>query len=200
MRKEDIGVMEDKRILLHTCCAPCLLYPYRRLVDMGYDVVSYWYNPNIYPVMERVIRFRELERYCSDKGIEFVYDASPSSDFFSIMGDRLVDSPSRCSLCWAIRLENTAKKAHELGIKNFTTTLLVSRYQDPQEINRLGKDIARDVGISYLAFDFRDGFDWAHQEAKRLGMYRQRWCGCIYSFSARARALFRRGKYEKIWI
>ncbi len=188
-----------EKLLLHTCCAPCLLYPYRRLSEMGYEVVSYWYNPNIYPVMERVVRFKELKGYCSDKGIEFVFDASPSRDFFSRVTSSQMSSPNRCSLCWAMRLEMSARKAYELGIKKFTTTLLVSRYQDPDEINRLGQAIAQRIGVSYLAFDFRDGFDWAHQEAKRLGMYRQKWCGCIYSFSARAKALFKRGKYEKVW-
>ena len=186
-----------KDLLLHTCCAPCLLYPYKRLTEMGYNVISYWYNPNIYPVMERAIRFNELKRYCQERNIKFIYDTSPSNDFYKAIFPHY-QPPQRCSNCWKLRLSMAAKRAKEEGINVFTTTLLVSKYQDPKEINRLGKCIEEQTGVKYLEADFRDGFEWAHHRAKEMEMYRQKWCGCIYSFTTRTQALIKRGKFKKI--
>ncbi len=88
----------------------------------------------------------------------------------------------------------TSQWVERLNCSAFTTTLLVSKYQDPAEINRLGNEVASSRGVEYLPYDFRDGFQWAHDRAKELGLYMQKWCGCIYSFNARQRALLRRRK------
>lgn len=185
-----------KRILLHTCCAPCLLYPYKVLSEQGFEVISFWYNPNIFPYDEKMKRYTCLKQYCADNAIELVSVWSMPEDFYRAVFTYR-SFPSRCARCWYLRLYRTAKEAIKLGISAFTTTLLVSKYQDPVVINSLGEQVASEVGVEYLPFDFRDGFNWAHEQAKALGMYLQKWCGCIFSYNARQRALARRRKKKK---
>ncbi len=188
--------MKGQKVLLHSCCAPCLLYPYRKLKELGYQVSCFWYNPNVFPYMEKQKRFEMLRDYCIENGIEFYSVVSLPDDFFrGICLLRGLDN--RCSRCWFVRLRRTALEAKQLGFDAFTTTLLVSKYQDPVEINRLGQIIAGQVGIKYLAFDFRDGFSWAHTQARQMKLYLQKWCGCIFSYNARLRAKRRRKNRKK---
>ncbi len=182
-----------KRVLLHTCCAPCLLYPYEVLSREGFEVVCFWYNPNIFPYEEKMRRYETLRDYCASQGIEFHAHLSMPEDFYRAIFT-YTRFPTRCSRCWYLRLLVTSQWVERLNCSAFTTTLLVSKYQDPAEINRLGNEVASSRGVEYLPYDFRDGFQWAHDRAKELGLYMQKWCGCIYSFNARQRALLRRRK------
>ncbi len=186
-----------EKILLHTCCAPCLLYPYQVLSEQGFEVISFWYNPNIFPYSEKMKRYFCLKEYCESNGIELLSVPSTPDDFYR--GIFLYRSfSSRCAKCWYLRLRKSAEIANRIGIRKFTTTLLVSIYQDPEIINSLGKKVENEVGVEYLPFDFRDGFDWAHKRSKEIGLYLQKWCGCIFSYNARQRALKYRKKKKRM--
>jgi hypothetical protein len=97
------------------------------------------------------------------------------------------DSKERCSLCWTLRLKKTAKLAKERGFESFSTTLLVSPYQDQELLKKIGNEIAKEEGIEFYYEDFRPGFKKAHEEARIKGIYCQKYCGCIYSEIERCR-------------
>ncbi len=196
LRSDEVDKDMAEKLVLHTCCAPCLLYPYKVLSEMGFELVSLWYNPNIFPYSEKMRRYECLKEYCRGSGIELVSIPSMPEDFYRAVFTQR-DIPTRCGRCWYLRLKRTARECKRLGISKFTTTLLVSKYQDPEVINALGQRVAQEEGVEYLAFDFRDGFNWAHQRAKELGLYMQKWCGCLFSYNARKRALLRRKKKKE---
>ena len=174
-----------KNILLHVCCAPCLIYPYQYLTDKGFKVVNYFYNPNIHPYSEYKERLKSLKNYTQKNNLDLlIEDGYEIEDFFLKIKDNTIE-PERCNLCWQMRLEKTALKAKELGIDTFTTTLLVSPYQDQMAIKGIGEGIAKEQGLNFYYHDFSLMFKQAHDEAKELGMYLQKYCGCLYSERAR---------------
>lgn len=174
-----------KNILLHVCCAPCLIYPYQYLTDAGFKVVNYFYNPNIHPYSEYKERLKSLKDYIEKNNFGLVVEEGYSlEDYFSKIKDK-TEEPERCHLCWQARLERTAIKTKELGLDTFTTTLLVSPYQDQIAIKEIGEKIAKKQGLHFYYHDFSKGFKQAHDRAKELGMYLQKYCGCLYSERAR---------------
>ena len=180
-----------KSVLVHSCCGPCLIYPFERLSEMGLRVTAFWYNPNIFPKNELLNRKESLLKYCSRHKIGVIaYENENREEFYSwIFPSGHEAKTSRCKICWDMRLRVTAKYALENKYNAFTTTLLVSTYQDIDMIRKLGKKIASSYGIKFIDIDFREGFGYAHCKAEKEGLYRQRWCGCIYSFNDRFNAM-----------
>lgn len=168
------------KILLHTCCAPCLLYPLKRLKEQGNEVRGYFYNPNIHPYEEYKKRLQAVDQLKKDIDTEIIYPEYKPEDFFQEINFK-ESAPLRCSLCWALRLKKTACAAKEAGFDSFTTTLLVSPYQDQTLLKNIGQSIAKEQALSFYYEDFRSGFREAHNQAKSLGIYCQKYCGCIYS-------------------
>jgi predicted adenine nucleotide alpha hydrolase (AANH) superfamily ATPase len=175
-------------ILLHICCGPCLIYPFRRLKDQGFKISGYYYNPNLYPVSEYHRRAEALKVLSREFSLEVDYPEHKEPDFFQAIKHQ-ESFPKRCVICWSLRLRQTARQAKQRGFSAFSTTLLVSPYQDHELLKQLGHQIAQETGIDFYYEDFRCGFRDAQVEAKRRGIYRQKYCGCSYSEIAQCQKL-----------
>jgi epoxyqueuosine reductase len=174
------------RLLLHTCCAPCLIYPLERLRQEGFEVMGLFYNPNVHPLAEYNNRMHSVQHYSAKAGLDVIYpDYEPAEYFHAV--NLMEEKLKRCPICWYQRLKKTSELAKEKGFTHFSTTLLVSPYQDQESIRKIGSDLAKDDGVEFYSEDFRPGFRKAHNEAKALGIYCQKYCGCIYSEIERCR-------------
>jgi hypothetical protein len=167
-------------ILLHICCGPCLIYPFSRLKDQGFKISGFYYNPNIYPVSEYHRRLEGVKILSREFSFSVEYPEHKESDFFQAI-DTKEDSPERCLICWSLRLRSCASHAKKNGFAAFSTTLLVSPYQNHELLKKLGYQIGQETGINFYYEDFRVGFKQAQLEAKNRGIYRQKYCGCSYS-------------------
>ncbi len=167
-------------ILLHICCGPCLIYPFSRLKDQGFNIKGFYYNPNLYPSEEYSRRKEALEVLSKDLQLEVERPEYRESDFSRAINTQ-ENTPQRCVICWSLRLQKTAKVARENAIPYFSTTLLVSPYQNHQRLKQLGGEIAQETGVDFYYEDFRVGFRQAYKEAKAKGLYLQKYCGCQYS-------------------
>ncbi|MBM3251942.1 MAG: epoxyqueuosine reductase QueH [Candidatus Omnitrophica bacterium] len=169
------------KLLLHTCCAPCLIYPYEFLKKQDYEVQGFFYNPNIQPLSEYKNRKKAVEDYAKSVGIIVHYEEKyQPEDFFRLVANN-EKAPKRCHFCWQFRLKKTAELAKEKGFDCFSTTLLVSPYQDIEKIKEIGEEISKNTGIRFIFGDFRSGFRDAHKKAKDLDIFCQKYCGCIFS-------------------
>ncbi len=175
----------NTKILLHACCGICSSYPVSFLQDAGYEVVVYFYNPNIYPDMEyqkRLEAERTLCRYFNVQLIEETYE--PGEFFDYVKGyENEPEKGLRCDKCFELRLEKTAQKAKELGIREFTTSIVISPHKNFQKLAQIGSEIAERENLNFLAVDFKkkDGFLKTNKIANSLSLYRQNYCGCKFS-------------------
>ncbi len=175
----------NTKILLHACCGICSSYPVSFLQDAGYEVVVYFYNPNIYPDMEyqkRLEAERTLCRYFNVQLIEETYE--PGEFFDYVKGyENEPEKGLRCDKCFELRLEKTAQKAKELGIREFTTSIVISPHKNFQKLAKIGSEIAERENLNFLAVDFKkkDGFLKTNKIANSLSLYRQNYCGCKFS-------------------
>ena len=168
------------KLLMHTCCAPCSVYCIDSLRDEGIEPTVYWYNPNIHPYTEYIARRDCLKNYTESINVEAIFEDEYGLDEFC---KNVVNSLcTRCQdYCYPVRLEQTAKYAKEHGFDTITTTLLVSPYQKHDIIKNLGELIAKKYGLEFLYRDFRVGFKVGQAKARELGLYIQKYCGCIFS-------------------
>ena len=173
---------------MHICCAPCSIYPYKELTENKTDsVVGFFYNPNIHPYTEYNLRKDSVEEYSKKTGLEVIFHKYDIENFFrQVSGHERFRE--RCQVCWRMRLEETAGYAAKNNFNFFTTTLLVSPYQDQDAIRQIGSDISAHSGVNFIYKDFRSGFRASQEEAKKEALYRQRYCGCVFS---------ERERYEK---
>lgn len=174
------------KLLLHICCAPCLIYPLERLRQQGFEVTGLFYNPNVHPFAEYNNRMHSAQHYSGRVGLEIIYPDYEPSQFFRAV-NTMEDKPQRCPICWFLRLSYTALLARQKGYTNFSSTLLASVYQDQDALRKIGSNIAKEEGIDFYYEDFRPGFKEAHNEARAQGIYCQKYCGCIYSEVERCR-------------
>ena len=172
------------KILLHICCAPCLIYPLKQLKTKGFEVEGLFYNPNIHPFSEYRSRKQAIADLGEDVKVSFP-DYNPAEFFQAVNGKEY--GRERCSICWKLRLKKTAEEARRNDFTHFTTTLLVSPYQDQELLKKLGDEAGSEAGVEFYYEDFRPGFRKAHDEAKLKGIYCQKYCGCIYSEMERCR-------------
>lgn len=167
------------KILLHICCGPCATYPVARLRDAGNTVTGFWYNHNIHPYQEYRRRFDTLRDFAAQVSLEMVMrDEYRLEEFLTSVAD---NPDARCSYCYASRLEAAAQAAALGGFDTFSSTLLYSRYQKHEEIRRLGEQAANRHGVSFFYEDWRPGWQDGIRASKEMGLYRQQYCGCIYS-------------------
>lgn len=167
------------KILLHTCCAPCSIYPVDYLKEQGMDIRGYFFNPNIHPYTEFVTRKETMEKYASETGLNMIFDNDYRLEEF-IQGVAHRES-RRCQVCYAMRLDQAARVAQKGGFDCFSTTLLVSPYQKHELIREIGRATGDKHGVPFYYADFRPGYREAAARSRELGMYRQQYCGCIYS-------------------
>lgn len=168
-----------KRILLHLCCGPCTLYPLARLREAGFTVSGLFFNPNIHPYQEFRRRLETAARLEAEDGLDLrIEEGYGLVDFLRAV---VYHEGERCSLCYRMRLEGAAQEAAARGFSAFTTTLLYSRYQNHALIIAQGRESAARHGIDFHYEDFRRGWQQGIDESIRRGMYRQPYCGCIFS-------------------
>lgn len=166
------------KILLHTCCAPCLIVPHRLLSERGYEVVPFFYNPNVHPFREYRERFLAVLDYCEEEGLDLHTGQYDMANFLQEVSARV---DTRCERCFQLRLSSAAAEARRLGIGEFTTTLLVSPYQDQGLIREAGEAAAIEQGVLFLGEDMTPGYEESVRVSREAGMYRQSYCGCVYS-------------------
>lgn len=165
------------KIVLHTCCAPCAIFPLKVLREEGWELLLYFYNPNIHPFGEFLLRKETVENFAQKESLEVVCEDYGLREFLQAVDLK----ENRCLICYRLRLDRTARFAKEKGISHFTTTLLVSPYQNQEKIREIGEEVAKAEGLSFLYRDFRSGYWEGVRISKELGMYRQKYCGCIFS-------------------
>jgi hypothetical protein len=167
------------KLLMHICCSNCSIYPLQSTLSKGIDVKGLWFNPNIHPYTEYVKRLESLEQLQRLWAFDVEYiDHYPLDEFLKAVVDQGLN---RCSVCYAIRLDRTAETAKKMGLDGFTTSLLVSPYQKFAIINDIGNEMAGKHGIAFYSEDFRKGWHISRSLSTELGLYKQKYCGCIYS-------------------
>ena len=186
--EEEIRRLNGRRptLLLHSCCGPCSSAVLERLIE-HFDVTVLYYNPNIEPEEEYRHRLAEQERLLSllpgnVKLLPCDYDHAA----FSVFAEGMADCPEggdRCLACFALRLNETAKQAKAHDFEYFTTTLSVSPHKNADNVNRIGEAAGRQAGVKYLFADFKkkNGYLRSLQLSKEYDLYRQDYCGCLYS-------------------
>jgi len=176
------------RLLLHSCCAPCSSYVLE-LLTAAFDITVFYYNPNIAPEAEFLYRAEEQRRLIADlpkqgmmEMIQGDYDARAFYDLARGL-ENVPEGGERCTRCFELRLGKTAQLAKEGGFDYFTTTLSISPLKDAQRLNAIGGRLADEVGVPWLFSDFKkkNGYRRSCELSQQYGLYRQDYCGCIYS-------------------
>lgn len=198
------------RILVHICCGPCAITVIRQLLDLGHDVTGFFFNPNIHPLAEYMRRREGAAQVAERLGVPVIFaDTLPPAEQTwddPWLRDR-ADAPfapgnpplppaanpapwlravsgrenNRCAFCWRIRLAHSAATAERLGLDAFTSSLLYSRYQDHEAIRALGEGIAAATDPAFWYEDFRRFWQQGIELSKEWGIYRQPYCGCLFS-------------------
>ncbi len=167
------------KILLHTCCAPCSIYPADVLRQEGFEVMGFFYRHNIHPYTECRRREEALINYADTIHLKVIYQKEYNPENF--LRQVVFREPDRCTYCYHDRLTTTAKTARSGKFDSFSTTLLYSKYQNHDLIRSMGEAAGKSVGVPFYYQDFRTGWKTGIDESKRLNIYRQQYCGCIYS-------------------
>ncbi len=167
------------KILLHMCCANCALYPVERLRSEGWEVFGFWYNPNIHPYQEYVKRLEAVKEIEKRLPLRIIYqDRYELEDFLRSVVFRESD---RCTICYHRRLQAAAHIAKKGKLDAFTSTLLGSKLQDHALVQSVGDAVGKASKVSFHYKDFREGWSVGRAKSFKLGLYRQSYCGCIYS-------------------
>lgn len=175
-------------LLLHSCCAPCSSYVLEYLNEF-FDITVFYYNPNISHEEEYVKRTKEQIRLINEmpkkREIKFIQGTYEPEKFYEFARD-MKDEPEggkRCFECYRLRLEETAKLAKEKEFDFFTTTLSISPLKNAQVLNDIGNELSQKYGVEYLFSDFkkRNGYKRSCELSRIYDLYRQNYCGCIYS-------------------
>ncbi|MDH4233121.1 MAG: epoxyqueuosine reductase QueH [Nitrospirota bacterium] len=173
------------KLLMHICCSNCSIYPLQSLLYRNIDVTGLWFNPNIHPFTEyskRLDSLRKLQRLWAFD-VEYI-DQYPLDDFLKAVAGK---GAERCSVCYEIRLDRTAEIAKKMNLDGFTTSLLVSPHQKFDIIIETGNEMAKRHGIAFYSEDFRKGWQITKSLSAELDLYRQKYCGCVYSEMERYR-------------
>lgn len=165
-------------VLLHTCCSCCALGVVGILGSQGHKVSLFFYNPNIHPSTEYLERYYSVERFARDNKIDLFADDYEIESYFGAIGSNY---SGRCPKCYQLRISRTAEFAGKRGFDAISTTLLTSIYQDHEFIAQLSNDICNIAGLKFIHFDNRSDFRSNQKKAEELEMYRQKYCGCIFS-------------------
>lgn len=175
-----IKIEKFSEVLLHTCCAPCSIKCIDTLEQDGYKTDFFWYNPNIHPLTEYKSRRDTLLEFAKSRDIKVILENEYGLKKF-ILDIYPEFDKKRCENCYQMRLEKTAKFASENSYKYFSTTLLISPYQNHDLIKDICLDLSKKYQIEFLYKDFRPYFREGQRIARESGMYMQKYCGCIFS-------------------
>jgi len=167
------------KILLHICCGPCAIYPAESLSALGHQVRGFFYNPNIHPYQEFQRRMATLEEYAEKSGLPIIWDRRyPLEEFLRTIDCR---EQERCRFWYYLRLKAAARVARGGKFDAFTSTLLYSKFQNHELIREMAQQAGRGVGVEFYYQDFRQGWAAGMAQSKKMGLYRQQYCGCIFS-------------------
>ncbi len=167
------------RVLLHTCCGPCSIVPLRGLREEGIEAAGVYVNPNIHPYTEWARRRETLEAWAGSEGLRLL--PAPEYDPQAWFQAVTFREGERCRICYHLRLRHAAVVARRGRFDGFTSTLLYSRYQNHDQIRGIARAVASEVGVRFLYRDWREGWSDGVRISRELGMYRQGYCGCLYS-------------------
>lgn len=185
---------EIPTLFLHSCCAPCSSYVLEYLSDYFYITVFY-YNPNIYPDEEYFKRVEEQKQFIkcfpAKYPIQFVEGRFDKERFYQMAKglEHVPEGGERCFRCYELRLREAAEYASSHNMDYFTTTLSISPLKNAQKLNEIGLALAEEYGVNYLVSDFKkkNGYKRSVELSREYGMYRQDYCGCVYSINSSAR-------------
>lgn len=167
------------KLLLHICCAPCAIYPVRVLQADNINIMGFFYRYNIHPYTECIKREETLKKWSEQIGLDVIYQTGYELDKF--LQDIVFRESKRCEICYFKRLNATALVAKRGKFDYFSTTLLYSKFQNHHKIKELGNAIGKKTGVKFYYQDFSKGWKEGIEESKKANMYRQQYCGCIYS-------------------
>lgn len=182
------GEGQVPKLLLHSCCAPCSSYVIEYL-SQYFSITVFYYNPNIYPDEEYEKRVAEQKRFIREfptkYPVDFIQGDFEKERFYeAVRGLEAVrEGGERCFRCFYLRLKKTAETAKRTNADYFATTLSISPLKNADKLNEIGEEISRETGVDYLCSDFKkkNGYKRSVELSDRYGMYRQDYCGCIYS-------------------
>ena len=167
-------------LLLHICCGPCAFFPVKFLKENNIQFTGLYYNPNIQPIDEFLRRKENVEKLSEIENFNVFYD-----DTFlqNVWENYSLSTDSRCEMCYKLRLDKTAQFAKQNGFDCFSTTLLISPYQDHELIKKIAEEKAEKYGAGFYYYDFRPNYRQGQNLAREHGLYRQKYCGCICSLN-----------------
>lgn len=175
---------EKPKLLLHSCCAPCSSTCLERIKDF-FDITVYFYNPNMDTEEEFNLRKEEQIRLCELLGVNYIIENYFNKDFLSVVKglEKEKEGGKRCEKCFFLRLTKTAETAKEKGFDYFATTLTLSPLKNAEKINAIGREIEKNIKVKYLPSDFKKkgGYLRSIELSKEYNLYRQNYCGCVYS-------------------
>ena len=181
---DEIAKNRGKKLLLHSCCAPCSTTCIERLKE-HLDITVFYYNPNIDSEEEFNLRANEQKRYCQKISVNcIVSDYDKKAFLDEVKGlENEVEGGKRCEKCFYLRLKKTALMGKELGFDYFATTLTVSPLKNARVLNDIGLELQQETGVKYLCTDFkkRNGYIRSTELSRKYDLYRQNYCGCVYS-------------------
>jgi predicted adenine nucleotide alpha hydrolase (AANH) superfamily ATPase len=167
------------QVLVHVCCAHCAAYTVEHWRRQGYEVTALWYNPNIHPYLEHQHRLDAMQSFAREASLKLVVaEGYDIIDYFRQVAGHEAD---RCRYCFRLRLAKTAGVALDIGASAFTTTLLISPQQKHELIRETGERLSIEKGIDFLYADLRKRYSDSRHITKGLSLYRQQYCGCVYS-------------------
>lgn len=177
-------------LLLHSCCAPCSSYVLEYLSNY-FGITVFYYNPNIYPDEEYEMRVREQQRFIrafpAKHPIDFIEGAYDKERFYEMARglEAVPEGGQRCFQCYELRLREAGELAKARGFDYFTTTLSISPMKNAEKLNEIGLRLAEELGVAYLCSDFkkRNGYKRSTELSREYGMYRQDYCGCVFSYN-----------------
>ncbi len=167
------------KVLLHVCCANCAIYPIKSMREEGLEVMAFFYRHNIHPYTECLRRQEALEAYAEQIDLKVIYQEG--YDLEGFIRNVAFRESERCNYCYHDRLRATALLAKRGKFDYFSSTLLYSKHQKHDLIRSIGESIGKSVGVPFLYHDYREGWKEGIECSKQMGLYRQQYCGCIYS-------------------
>ena len=167
------------KVLLHICCANCAIYPIKNMREEGLEVMGFFYRHNIHPYTECLKRQQALEAYSEQIKLKVIYQEG--YDLEGFIQNVAFRESERCNYCYHDRLRSTALLARHGKFDYFSSTLLYSKQQKHELVRSMGESIGKSVGVPFLYRDYREGWKEGIERSKQIGLYRQQYCGCIYS-------------------
>jgi predicted adenine nucleotide alpha hydrolase (AANH) superfamily ATPase len=166
-------------ILVHSCCAHCTAYTVDYWQGRGYEVSAFWYNPNIHPYIEHQHRLVAIRSFARKIALPLI--VTEGYDMIDYLRQVIGNEGQRCQYCFNLRLAKTAETASKMGFGAFTTTLLISPHQKHDLLCEIGNNLAKEKSVDFLYADLRKRYSDSRRMTKGLDLYRQQYCGCVYS-------------------